>query len=260
MRSRRAVKAVAGAGVLAVLVAATGGVVVGALSENEATSAAAAAAQASSQVTADIPVLNPDLEADDIVAVMPASRGTARAALTDGVVLTVTVDGATQEITTAAATLADALAEAGIALGWEDQVSADLSAPPQSGAQITIARTTTQYVTEQAVTPHATEQRESDELPVGETRVVQEGKDGEALTTSEVTLVDGVETARTAIVSTQGTAAVTEIVEVGTREMPTSVKSYTLVPLVKGNSFLPCGSAVSTLFRTELLRSSSPVR
>ena len=237
MSARRAVKAVAGAGVLAVLVVATGGVVAGALSESDAsgetspgaTSAVVASAdRVGTTIAADVPVLNPDLDAEDIVPLVPASRGTAREALADGVTLTVTVDGASTEITTAAATLADALAEAGIALGWEDQVSADLTDAPQEGSQVTVARATTQYVTEQTVTEHATEQRETDQLALGETRVVQRGVDGEALTTSEVTLLDGVEVARTAVVATQGTAAVTEIVEVGTRETPTSAKLFTL--------------------------------
>ncbi|PWD51530.1 hypothetical protein C8046_13560 [Serinibacter arcticus] len=227
MSSRRAVKAVAGTGVLAVLALATGGVVAHGLAEQQATAAADAAA---TTVTADVPLLNPALDAEDLVHVSPASRSTAREALlaSEGVTFSVVVDGGTRELTTAAATLGDALAEAGIALGWEDEVSADLTAAPEAGAQVTIARTATTYVTEQSLTPHPVEQRETDELAVGETRVVQEGVDGDATVTSEVRLVDGVEVARTTVLTAQATASVPEIVEVGTRELPTSTKLYTL--------------------------------
>lgn len=238
---RRAVKLGLNTAVLLALAAGTGAVVLAdpapsatAAHANGALEGEAAAAQGSAgtdTTSADIPLLNTTLAADDVVHVTPdpASRGSARTALADGdaVTFAVVVDGETREITTAADTLADALAESGIELGWDDTVSVDLTTQPQAGEQVTIGRGTIEYVTEQTTTPHAVEQRETDSLALGETQVVQEGVDGVAQTTSQVTKVDGVETARTTLVSTQLTAAVPEIVEVGTKTTA-STKLYTL--------------------------------
>ncbi|TGO05398.1 G5 domain-containing protein [Serinibacter arcticus] len=234
-RPRRAVKAVAGVGVLAVLVTATGAVVVHELTGSEAVAADADVARVRS---ADIPLLNAALEPGDLVHVTPASRGDARAALSDtlGVSFAVVVDGKSLEVPTTASTLADALAEAGIVLGWDDVVSADLAAAPQADAEVTIGRGAIEYRTEDVTSPYPTERRETDELPLGETRVVQEGAEGTARTTSEVTLLDGAEVARTTVLTTELTAAVTEIVEVGTSEAPTSARLFTLRELMSAGA------------------------
>jgi len=228
-RPRRAVRAVAGAGVLAVLVTATGAVVVHELS-GPPWATVSADADAARVVSSDVPLLNAALEADDLVHITPASRGDARAALSDtlGVSFDVVVDGTSREITTTAPSLSDALAEAGVVLGWDDVVSSDLRAAPQAGAEVTVSRGSTEYRTEDVTSPFPTEQRETDELPLGETRTLQEGVEGTARTTSEVTLLDGVEVARTSVLTTELTVPVPEIVEVGTSEAPTSARLFTL--------------------------------
>lgn len=226
-RPRRAVKAVAGAGVLAALVTATGAVVVHELTGAETVAAEGGSARVASP---DVPLRNAALEADDLVHVTPASRGDARAALSDTLVVSfaVVVGGESREITTTATTLSGALAEAGVVLGWDDVVSADLSAAPQAGTEVTVGRGATEYRTEDVASPYPTEQRETDELPLGETRVVQEGVEGTSRTTSEVTLLDGVEVARTSVLTTELTVPVPEIVEVGTSEAPTSARLFSL--------------------------------
>lgn len=218
---RRATKAVAGAGVLAALVLSIGGVVSAELRSGDvAAEQEASAVEQTRTTSAAMPLVNTALDSGDIVRLTPASRSIERDALADGegVTFSVTVDGATFNVTSTADTLADALAEAGVALGWDDQVSADLSAAPEEGAAIAISRGTTQYVTEQVVTPHASETRNTNSLLVGETRVVQEGVDGDQRVSSSVEYVDGVEVSRTMLLTTQLTAPVTEIVEVGTRK------------------------------------------
>ncbi|PWD51967.1 hypothetical protein C8046_16275 [Serinibacter arcticus] len=167
--------------------------------------------------SADVPMTS-SLAAQDVQHVVPASRSQARDPLLEGVTFTLVVDGVTTEITTAAATLGEALTEAGVALGWEDQVTGDLTAAPEVGAQIHVGRATTTYVTDQVVTPHEVEERKSSTMLEGETRVVQEGVDGDERVTSEVSLVDGVEVSRTTVVAVRTSTAVTEIVEVGTRK------------------------------------------
>ncbi|PFG20893.1 G5 domain-containing protein [Serinibacter salmoneus] len=231
MTDRRSVrKGVLGAGVLTALVAATGGVVVAStLEEGSLSSLWAADEPAVSEAdeaadvrtsSLDIPLDNPALAEEDVVALSAASRSEARAALADGegVALSVQVDGETHQVVTDAETLAAALEEAGIAVGWDDTVSHALDAAPEDGAEVTIGRASTEYVTEQVITEYDTEERETDDLLVGETRVVQKGFDGDARITSQVLTVDGKEVSRTQVMSAEATAAVTEIIEVGTRE------------------------------------------
>jgi len=222
-----------GAGVLAGVLLAAGGGVLNALDARAASAQLADPASTSdtvdgTAVSADVPLLNTELEARDLVALTPASRGEARAALADGegVTFGVVVDGETRDVTTQAATLADALAEAGIVLGWDDVVDADLSAPPQAGTTVTVGRSSVETVTEDVTTPHTSETRETSSLAKGETRVVQAGVDGFAQVTSRVSFVDGTEVARTQLASVETTPAVPEIVEVGTRVGP--AKLYTL--------------------------------
>lgn len=225
--ARRGVKYGLNTVILGALVAGTGTVVVAQVRDDAAAQLAqevatveVAAAEAhvpDGATSADVPLVT-DLATQQLQHVAPASRSQARTALDDGVTFTVVVDGATVEVTSGAATLADALAGAGIVVGWDDQVSADLASAPEAGAQVLIGRAGTQYVTEQVLTPHATEERKTSELLEGETRVVQEGVDGDDRVTSEITLVDGVEVSRTTVVSVRSTEPVTEIVEVGTRK------------------------------------------
>lgn len=220
-----------GAGVLAGALLAVGGGVVNALDARAVSAqlAAPAASQTLEQAeSVDVPLLNTGLEARDTVRLTLASRSEARAALADGegVALGVVVDGEKREIRTQAATLADALAEAGIGLGWDDVVDADLSAAPEDGATVTIERGSREVVTEEVTTPHGSETRETSALDKGETRVAQEGVDGLAQVTSQVHLVDGAEVSRSQLLSIELTAAVPEIIEVGTRVGP--AKEYTL--------------------------------
>ncbi len=214
--------------ILGALVAGTSTVVVGQVRDDaaaaqlaqEAATLEVAAAEAhvpAGATSADVPLVT-DLATQQLQHVAPASRSQERTALDDGVTFTVVVDGATVEVTSAAGTLADALAEAGIVVGWDDTVSVDLTSAPEAGAQVLIGRGGTQYVTEQVLTPHETEERRTSSLLEGETRVVQEGVDGDDRVTSEITMVDGVEVSRTAVVSVRSTEPVTEIVEVGTRK------------------------------------------
>ena len=197
---------------------------------------AAPSAGSAAGPSADVPVLNTNLSAEDVVELTPASRSTERTALLDGegVEFTFVVDGISTTFRSTADTLADALSEAGVALGWDDVVSADLSAAPQEGAVVTIARAGSTYVTEQIITPHEREERTNAQLLVGTTRVVQEGVDGDARVTYAVEMLDGVETSRTLAMSITLSTPVTEIVEVGTRK-PAPVVAAPVAPSGSGS-------------------------
>lgn len=219
VRGGRAAKLVASTGLLAVIAGASLAVV---LHDDSAQT---------NTTSQDVPLLNPDLIQADLVHLTPSSRTSQREALTEGepVTFTLLLGDDSREITTEAATLADALTEAGVELGWEDEVSADLSSPPPDGGEVRIGVASTEFVTEPVTTPFAVEERPSDELTIGETQVIQEGSDGEAQVTSEVRRLDGVEVSRTTVMSVQTAAAVPQIVEVGTApEVPVAPKLYTL--------------------------------
>lgn len=215
----RARKVIAAGGILALGVTAGTLVLLDPLgSGNARAEASADVVVASFAESKDVPLAT--LRGGDARALYPTVSRAERAALLDGEVVTFTVatDSKMIEITTAADTFADAIAQAGIELGWEDEVAIDLSAPPVEGARVRIGRVTTGAVTETVVTPHETQERESSSLDVGKTRVVQEGADGQAEVTSRVRYVDGVEASRAPLMTAVLSDPVTQVIEVGTRE------------------------------------------
>ncbi|MDD9207634.1 G5 domain-containing protein [Georgenia sp. 10Sc9-8] len=151
-----------------------------------------------------------------------ASRGQATGRLSREAVptrnLTVTVDGATREVSTAAPHVADALAGAGIVLGTEDQVSVALDAPVVPGMSVDITRVTSERVSERAVEKHATVEKKDDDLLAGRTVVETEGVDGVSSVVYEVTTAGGEEIEREMLASVVVSEKVDEVVRVGTKE------------------------------------------
>lgn len=119
-----------------------------------------------------------------------SSRDSGRAALTD---LTVTVDGAQTPVSTDAATVGEALAQAGIVVDGDDIVTPAVSTATEPGLEVTVKRVETSTVTD--ATPH--------------------GIDGEVRTTFRVTTVDGVETERVQIASSVVEGTLDVAVETG---------------------------------------------
>ncbi|RLY01034.1 LPXTG cell wall anchor domain-containing protein, partial [Streptococcus hillyeri] len=86
--------------------------------------------------------------------------------------------------------------------------------------------------TKTEVIPFEKQTRENSELAKGETRVVQEGKDGVRTIVYTVTTVDGQETGRV-VKSDTTTPAVPEITEIGTKEVTVIPGTPIVVPVVK---------------------------
>ncbi|MGT2830068.1 G5 domain-containing protein, partial [Streptococcus hillyeri] len=86
--------------------------------------------------------------------------------------------------------------------------------------------------TKTEVIPFEKQTRENPELAKGETRVVQEGKDGVRTIVYTVTTVDGQETGRV-VKSDTTTPAVAEITEIGTKEVTVIPGTPIVVPVVK---------------------------
>ncbi len=100
--------------------------------------------------------------------------------------------------------------------------------------------TATRSVTYSEDIPFETVTRENDQLAQTYRETVQQGRPGEAVVTAEITTVDGQEHGRTVVERTVLSDAVTEIVEVGTRnigigtgEFQTPLTSYTFTSAFK---------------------------
>lgn len=143
----------------------------------------------------------------------------ATAASTGASTGSVVVDGQTHELDASAATLGDALREAGIVVDADDKVSAELSGPVPAET-VTITRVTTQIVTDRRVDAHGTSEVKDPNLPKGERAVRTAGVDGVENVVSSVTLDDGTESARAEIARVTEAAKVDEVIAVGTKEAP----------------------------------------
>ncbi|MDO4888703.1 MAG: G5 domain-containing protein [Actinomycetaceae bacterium] len=130
----------------------------------------------------------------------------------------VEVDGETREVTSSKATLGEALTEAGIELGADDQVSEDLAAPVTDGETVVITRVEKKLVSEEVVVAHESSEVEDSSLAKGEREVQTEGVDGVTSNTYEVTYVNGQEQGRDLVVSAEKSSPVNEVVKVGTAE------------------------------------------
>ena len=132
--------------------------------------------------------------------------------------LTLVADGASAEFTTTAITVREALADAGITLGDRDQVAPGLEERVTSGLTLTVKRVTAERRTVTVTVDHDVERRNDDSLYEGDSEVAQQGRDGKVERVVEVLVVDGVEGEQRVLSEEVVAAAVTEIVNVGTKE------------------------------------------
>lgn len=133
---------------------------------------------------------------------------------------TIAVDGQQVPLTSAAATVGDALAEAGIAVGEQDRVTPAVTDPMSEGMAITVQRVATEQTTAEVAVPFGTERREDPAMTKGSSKTLQEGKKGLVRRTTVVTYVDGAVESRQAVAEEQLTAPVTRIVADGTKAAP----------------------------------------
>jgi resuscitation-promoting factor RpfB len=135
----------------------------------------------------------------------------------------VAADGRTQVVTTTAPTVADLLAERGIALRSEDRVTVLASAPVVDGMVVGVTRMEQKTVTVVEPVPHGTTKEKTSTLYTGQTKVVTKGVNGSRRVTYTVTYANGKETGRTRVSATELEAAKDEVVQVGTKPAPTNV-------------------------------------
>ena len=135
-------------------------------------------------------------------------------------VVAVVADGARRDLVTTAPSVADVLAEAGVAVGASDEVSADLRSAPTAGLVVTVTRVAAGQDVIQVPVPFAEVRQDDAPLLVGSTKVAREGVAGVATETYATTLRDGAVVSRTLVSRVVSTAPVDRLVLVGTKPKP----------------------------------------
>ncbi len=154
----------------------------------------------------------------DLAALGAASGPTAESVAAGLQTITVSADGTEQTIETSAATIGDALSEAGIVVGEKDRVSVALGSPVLDGTRVEIVRVEVRPVTEEETIAHETIREDDPTLEKGTEKVATEGVDGLVRRTFDITYEGGNEVSRELVLETTVTEKVDEVVKVGTKE------------------------------------------
>ncbi len=149
------------------------------------------------------------------------------------------VDDGRQGLTTEAATVREALAEAKIALGPLDRVKPDLYAQLEPGLVIVVTRVKEETEIKREINPFERQTISNEALAAGETKLAQLGVNGEDEITIRVVYEDGVEVSRTEISRRTVIEPVPEILVVGPQgELPSVPIEGTISYLANGNAWL----------------------
>ena len=147
--------------------------------------------------------------------------------LQDGMTITViqlpsvsiTADGDSTEVYTAAETVGALLEEQEITLGENDRITPETDALIEAGMEIVIQRVEIVEETETETISYKTETQNSSSMNAGTRKVKQKGENGEKEVTYSVTYVDGEEESREVISEKTTKEPVTEIIVKGTKEV-----------------------------------------
>ncbi len=134
--------------------------------------------------------------------------------------LTFLADGKRSELTTNAATVREALAQAGITLRPQDRLNAELTDVPADEQVLAVTRVDRKIVTQEIAIPFKTIRKASADLFKGETRIVKKGKVGAREVTRERTFIDGKLSDRRTLSDRIAVKPVTQVVLVGTKARP----------------------------------------
>ena len=136
--------------------------------------------------------------------------------------VTVLVDGHRKARVTTAATVSDLLHSLHVRLRRLDKVSVPLTAYPRSGMVVAIDRISQRTVTRDVAVAFATKHVKTSALFVGESRIVRYGQPGLRLDTYRLTWRNKHLVRRSLVRSTLRSRPVAQIVQVGTKQRPTS--------------------------------------
>ncbi|MFE5947619.1 ubiquitin-like domain-containing protein [Streptomyces sp. NPDC056480] len=137
--------------------------------------------------------------------------------------VTFLADGRERTVRTNAATVREALTEAGITLSAQDAVSVVPESFPRDGQTVTVLRITGSKVTREEAVPYAVERTRDPALFVGTEVVDRQGASGVRRVTYSLRTVNGVRQKPRRVGEEIVREPVSRRVRVGTRPMPTSV-------------------------------------
>jgi uncharacterized protein YabE (DUF348 family) len=158
-----------------------------------------------------------------------------------------TADGETREVITNAPNVGFMLDSLGIVLQGKDRVEPALETPLGPGLEIQVIRVEVRNIAEDQPIPYDAEIRKTEELLIGESRVVREGITGILRKTYRGTFEDGKLVTRQLLGTRVVRQPVTRIVEQGTREprIQTGIASwYHRTGMVAAHKTLPFGTRV----------------
>jgi hypothetical protein len=156
------------------------------------------------------------------------------------VIVSVQVDGTTRQVEVdAGSTAAQALTEAGVALGPLDRSEPPLYTVLSEGDEIRVTRVAESFQTEEVILPFERQTVRSESVPSGETRLLQPGVNGLQELTYRILTEDGVEVSRSVVKTVILQEPLAEIVMVGAQSTfaPLPIPGR-LVYLAGGNAWL----------------------
>lgn len=146
------------------------------------------------------------------------------------------VDGRTVPLGTTAATVAQALTQAGITLHNQDSASVPLTSLPTDGETVSVLRITGTTQVEQVPIPYPITKNSDSSLYIGATSVVTPGQDGEAKVTYALQVINGVKQKPKQIARVVVEQPVAEVENVGTKALPSSASDLDWAALAKCES------------------------
>ncbi|GAU68647.1 hypothetical protein SSP35_08_01410 [Streptomyces sp. NBRC 110611] len=138
--------------------------------------------------------------------------------------VTFLADGRTYPLRTNAATVREALAEAGLALRNQDTTSVPAESFPREGQTISVLRITGSRKVRDEAIPFRTVRRTDPQLARGTESVVQQGRPGVRRVTYRLRTVNGVRQKPKRLHAEVVRHPLPQIVHIGTQELPTSVQ------------------------------------
>jgi resuscitation-promoting factor RpfB len=135
--------------------------------------------------------------------------------------VTVAVDGRTLKAQTTGATVADLLVQLKVTLGAKDRIAPALKTPiTKSGLKVAIGRVRQKSVTTTQTVGFGTQRRQDASMYTGDTKTLTSGRAGQMIVTDLQTWVNGKLESSKPSRSHVTTAAVTEVLAVGTQARP----------------------------------------
>lgn len=148
----------------------------------------------------------------------------------------VRADGQEIPHTTDGLTVREVLAEVGVTLGADDHVEPDLWVEVQEGMAIRVIRVQEETIVERELLPYREQTIKSEALAVGETRLLQAGKNGQVEVTYRLQFEDGVEVSRSVLRRVVVEEPLNQITVVGVEGLVNSVDIQGTIAYLNGGN------------------------